>query len=158
MGQIHNFLAFDCVKIISNFILNHQSNHKQKLYLILIRFFGKSLTLLTILFGYSFAILINNVAAKGKNPVAFFSWRMILLFLLMNLEFFILSILHQPLTPLAKSRNFIPFYNVFLFYIFSNLFLSSVAATNSGDFAERLKLKNFYRVENFKQKKYRSVN
>lgn len=41
---------------------------------------GKSWTLLTILFGYGFAILINNVAAKGKNPVAFFSWRMILLF------------------------------------------------------------------------------
>ncbi|OUL61478.1 DUF418 domain-containing protein [Flavobacterium sp. AJR] len=43
-------------------------------------FSGKSWTLLTILFGYGFAILINNVAAKGKNPVTFFSWRMILLF------------------------------------------------------------------------------
>jgi uncharacterized protein len=41
---------------------------------------GKSWTLLTILFGYGFAILINNVASKGKNPVAFFSWRMLLLF------------------------------------------------------------------------------
>ena len=36
-------------------------------------FSGKSWTLLTILFGYGFAILINNVAAKGKNPVIFFS-------------------------------------------------------------------------------------
>ena len=45
-------------------------------------FAGKSWTLLTILFGYGFAILINNVAAKGKNPVAFFSWRMLLLFIL----------------------------------------------------------------------------
>lgn len=45
-------------------------------------FSGKSWTLLTILFGYGFAILINNVAAKGKNPIAFFSWRMILLFVL----------------------------------------------------------------------------
>jgi uncharacterized protein len=43
-------------------------------------FSGKSWTLLTILFGYGFAILINNVAAKGKNPVSFFSWRMLLLF------------------------------------------------------------------------------
>ncbi|KFF19383.1 DUF418 domain-containing protein [Flavobacterium hydatis] len=43
-------------------------------------FSGKSWTLLTILFGYGFAILINNVAAKGKNPVTFFSWRMLLLF------------------------------------------------------------------------------
>ncbi|KUJ63425.1 hypothetical protein AR687_02720 [Flavobacteriaceae bacterium CRH] len=45
-------------------------------------FAAKSWTLLTLLFGYGFAILINNVAAKGKNPVAFFAWRMILLFIL----------------------------------------------------------------------------
>ena len=45
-------------------------------------FSGKSWTLLTILFGYGFAILINNVAAKGKNPITFFSWRMLLLFVL----------------------------------------------------------------------------
>jgi uncharacterized protein len=45
-------------------------------------FAGKSWTLLTILFGYGFAILINNVTAKGKNPVTFFSWRMLLLFIL----------------------------------------------------------------------------
>ncbi|WP_291150969.1 DUF418 domain-containing protein [Flavobacterium sp. UBA7680] len=41
---------------------------------------GKSWTLLTVLFGYGFGILINNVAAKGKNPVTFFTWRMLLLF------------------------------------------------------------------------------
>ncbi len=45
-------------------------------------FAAKSWTLLTLLFGYGFAILINNVASKGKNPVAFFAWRMILLFIL----------------------------------------------------------------------------
>lgn len=45
-------------------------------------FAAKSWTLLTLLFGFGFAILINSVAAKGKNPVAFFSWRMILLFVL----------------------------------------------------------------------------
>jgi uncharacterized protein len=45
-------------------------------------FAAKSWTLLTLLFGYGFAILINNVAAKGKNPVRFFAWRMILLFVL----------------------------------------------------------------------------
>lgn len=41
---------------------------------------GKSWTLLTVLFGYGFAILINNVASKDKNPVVFFTWRMVLLF------------------------------------------------------------------------------
>lgn len=45
-------------------------------------FAAKSWTLLTLLFGYGFAILINNVASKGKNPVTFFAWRMILLFIL----------------------------------------------------------------------------
>jgi len=45
-------------------------------------FAAKSWTLLTLLFGYGFAILINNVAAKGKDPVRFFAWRMILLFVL----------------------------------------------------------------------------
>ncbi|MBK0369902.1 DUF418 domain-containing protein [Flavobacterium agrisoli] len=42
---------------------------------------AKSWTLLSILFGYGFAILINNIVAKGKNPILFFSWRMVLLFL-----------------------------------------------------------------------------
>lgn len=45
-------------------------------------FSAKSWTLLTLLFGYGFAILINNVASKGKNPVTFFAWRMLLLFVL----------------------------------------------------------------------------
>lgn len=45
-------------------------------------FAAKSWTLLTVLFGYGFAILITNISNKGKNPVAFFSWRMILLFVL----------------------------------------------------------------------------
>ncbi|WP_166921573.1 DUF418 domain-containing protein [Flavobacterium poyangense] len=43
-------------------------------------FSAKSWTLLSILFGYGFAVLINNVADKGKNPVSFFCWRMFLLF------------------------------------------------------------------------------
>jgi len=48
------------------------------------RFFlaGKSWTLLTVLFGFGFAVLIDNIAAKGKNPIAFFSWRMLLLLVL----------------------------------------------------------------------------
>lgn len=45
-------------------------------------FAAKSWTLLTLLFGYGFAILLNNVASKGKNPVTFFAWRMVLLFIL----------------------------------------------------------------------------
>jgi len=49
--------------------------------IIQIFFNAKSWTLLTLLFGYGFAVLINNVASKGKNPVYFFTWRMILLFM-----------------------------------------------------------------------------
>lgn len=45
-------------------------------------FSAKSWTLLSILFGYGFAVLINNVAEKGKNPVLFFTWRMFILFIL----------------------------------------------------------------------------
>lgn len=45
-------------------------------------FASKSWTLLALLFGYGFAILINNVSAKGKNPVTFFTWRMLLLLVL----------------------------------------------------------------------------
>lgn len=50
-------------------------------YLNLYFFSAKSWTLLSVLFGYGFAVLINNVADKGKNPVYFFCWRMFILFL-----------------------------------------------------------------------------
>jgi uncharacterized protein len=45
-------------------------------------FVAKSWTLLSILFGYGFSILIQNVVNKGKNPVGFFAWRMLILFVL----------------------------------------------------------------------------
>jgi uncharacterized protein len=45
-------------------------------------FAAKSWTLLSVLFGYGFAVLIQNVAGKGKNPVGFFAWRMLILFAL----------------------------------------------------------------------------
>ena len=45
-------------------------------------FAAKSWTLLFILFGYGFAILMQNMARKGKNPAIFFSWRMLILFVL----------------------------------------------------------------------------
>ena len=45
-------------------------------------FAAKSWTLLSVLFGYGFAVLIQNVANKGKNPVGFFAWRMFILFVL----------------------------------------------------------------------------
>jgi uncharacterized protein len=35
-------------------------------------FAAKSWTLLSILFGYGFAVLMNNIAQKGKNPILFF--------------------------------------------------------------------------------------
>lgn len=41
---------------------------------------AKSWTLLFLLFGYGFAILIQNIERKGKNPVGFFVWRMVILF------------------------------------------------------------------------------
>ena len=37
---------------------------------------SKSWTMLSLLFGYGFAVVMNNVAAKGKNPILFFSRRM----------------------------------------------------------------------------------
>ncbi|MRX39096.1 DUF418 domain-containing protein [Flavobacterium sp. LC2016-23] len=64
----------------------HKFNHSilSEILMTFNRYFfaAKSWTLLTLLFGYGFAILINNVASKGKNPVTFFAWRMVLLFVL----------------------------------------------------------------------------
>lgn len=45
-------------------------------------FQGKSWTMLSFLFGYGFAVLIKNVAAKGYNPVWFFTKRMLWLFVI----------------------------------------------------------------------------
>src|SRR5579863_9074097 len=39
-------------------------------------FDSKPWTLLSVLFGYGFAILMDNVASKGINPVGFFWGRM----------------------------------------------------------------------------------
>lgn len=39
-------------------------------------FAAKSWTMLSVLFGYGFAVVMNNIAAKGKSPVAFFTRRM----------------------------------------------------------------------------------
>lgn len=43
---------------------------------------SKSWTLLSLLFGYGFAVVMNNVAAKGKNPILFFCRRMFWLLVL----------------------------------------------------------------------------
>jgi len=53
-------------------------------------FAAKSWTLLSVLFGYGFSVLMENVAAKGMNPVLFFSRRMFWLFILalINSAFF----------------------------------------------------------------------
>ncbi|WP_158799761.1 DUF418 domain-containing protein [Pedobacter sp. L105] len=45
-------------------------------------FAAKSWTLLSVLFGYGFAIVMNNVATKGNNPVLFFLKRMFWLFVI----------------------------------------------------------------------------
>lgn len=53
-------------------------------------FAAKSWTLLSVLFGYGFSVLMENVAAKGINPTLFFSRRMFWLFILalINSAFF----------------------------------------------------------------------
>lgn len=45
-------------------------------------FSAKSWTMLSVLFGYGFSVLIENVSVKGMNPIAFFSRRMFWLFIL----------------------------------------------------------------------------
>lgn len=76
---IGNYTCFIHIGLPSTIINNSFSTALEVLDQFL--FAGKSWTLLTILFGYGFAILINNLTNKGKNPVSFFAWRMILLFL-----------------------------------------------------------------------------
>lgn len=53
-------------------------------------FAAKSWTLLSVLFGYGFSVLMANVAAKEMNPTLFFSRRMFWLFILalINSSFF----------------------------------------------------------------------
>ncbi|QKJ29497.1 DUF418 domain-containing protein [Mucilaginibacter mali] len=45
-------------------------------------FAAKSWTMLSMLFGYGFAVLIRNIADKGYNPVKFFTVRMLWLFVI----------------------------------------------------------------------------
>ncbi|MEO8533832.1 MAG: DUF418 domain-containing protein [Flavobacterium sp.] len=77
IGNYVDFLYIGVPHKINNSILSEILQYLNRYF-----FAAKSWTLLTLLFGYGFAILINNVAAKGKNPLTFFSWRMILLFVL----------------------------------------------------------------------------
>lgn len=77
IGNYSDFLHIGVERKINNRIISDILFYFNRYF-----FAAKSWTLLTLLFGYGFAILINNVAAKGKNPVTFFAWRMILLFIL----------------------------------------------------------------------------
>jgi uncharacterized protein len=52
------------------------------MYITNIFFSAKSWTLLSLLFGYGFAVLMNNVKEKGHNPYGFFAGRMFWLFVL----------------------------------------------------------------------------
>src|SRR5471030_3310014 len=60
-------------------------------------FSAKSWTLLSLLFGYGFAALIDHIRAKGLNPVKFFSRRMLwlLVFAFINSCFFFGDILRD---------------------------------------------------------------
>ena len=64
-------------------------------YITSIFFAEKSWTLLSMLFGYGFAVLIGNLQKKGHNPVKFFTGRMFWLFVLafINSAFFFGDIL-----------------------------------------------------------------
>ena len=77
IGNYSDFLHIGVEHKINNSIISDILFYFNRYF-----FAAKSWTLLTLLFGYGFAILINNVAAKGKNPITFFAWRMILLFIL----------------------------------------------------------------------------
>jgi len=77
IGNYVDFLYIGVPHKINNSILSEILQYFNRYF-----FAAKSWTLLTLLFGYGFAILINNVAEKGKNPVTFFAWRMLLLFVL----------------------------------------------------------------------------
>jgi len=77
---IGNYIDFLYIGIEKE--IKHSTFSEVLLYINRYLFAAKSWTLLTLLFGFGFAILINNVASKGKNPVAFFAWRMFLLFIL----------------------------------------------------------------------------
>ncbi len=52
------------------------------MYIISIVFAAKSWTMLSLLFGYGFAVLMNNVKEKGHNPYGFFAGRMFWLLVL----------------------------------------------------------------------------
>lgn len=58
-------------------------------------FSAKSWTMLSLLFGYGFAVLMNNVKGKGHNPYGFFAGRMfwLLVLALINSAFFFGDIL-----------------------------------------------------------------
>lgn len=51
-----------------------------------ILFAGKSWTMLSMLFGYGFAVLMQNIAAKGMRPATFFTRRMLWLLLLATIN------------------------------------------------------------------------
>jgi uncharacterized protein len=51
-------------------------------YVTSIVFSAKSWTLLSLLFGYGFAVLMNNIKEKGHNPYSFFAGRMFWLLVL----------------------------------------------------------------------------
>lgn len=77
IGNYSDFMHIGIPYKINNSILSEILIYFNRYF-----FAAKSWTLLTLLFGYGFAILIENVASKGKNPVRFFAWRMFLLFIL----------------------------------------------------------------------------
>jgi uncharacterized protein len=52
------------------------------MYIVSIVFAAKSWTMLSVLFGYGFAVLMNNVKEKGHNPYGFFAGRMFWLLVL----------------------------------------------------------------------------
>ncbi len=71
-------------------------------------FAAKSWTMLSFLFGYGFAVLMQNISGKGMNPYKFFTRRMFWLFVLaiINSAFFFGDILKaKPFTSIPTSAS-----------------------------------------------------
>lgn len=65
-------------------VVKHAPDKLSDILMLINKYFfaAKSWTLLSVLFGWGFAILMDNIAKKGKNPILFFSKRMFWLFVL----------------------------------------------------------------------------
>lgn len=105
-------------------------------------FTNKSRIMLNVLFGFSFAILIEKISLEESNPKIFFLRRMLLLFVigLLNTCFYygdflkdyaIVGIMLLPFYNASAKTSLVIALFLFLFYPFSSDFLWKYFATNN---------------------------